>query len=304
MARAIWSGALTVGLVTVPVRLFSATEDHGSRFRQIQRGTSDRVRIRRTNERTGEEVAFNDIVKGYDLGDDQYVLIEPSELEEIAPGRSRLIEVGGFVDLAEIDPVFYDSAYYLVPKGEEFTQVYTLLLEALEETGRAAIASFVMRGKQYLVAIRSTGRILELHTLHFAEEVRDPAQDLPELPERTAVPAEQLAAAKQLIESLAITWTPEDYRDDYGDRVRELIDAKRAGQEIVTAASAPEPTNVLDLMEALRRSLDRSGRAKQDLSGLSKAELYARAVELGIPGRSGMSRDELADAVGRSRRSA
>jgi DNA end-binding protein Ku len=259
MARATWTGALTFGLVTVPVSIFSATESHTTPFRQIQRGTADRVRIRRTNERTGDEVAFNDIVKGYELGDDQYVVIEPGELDEIAPGRSRLIEVSGFVDLAAVDPVYFDSAYYLAPRGEEFTQVYALLVEALEETGRAAVATLVMRNREYLAAVRAADNILEMHTLHWADEVRDPSQEVPNLPEHARVAPEQLKAAKQLIDQMSITWTPQDYRDTYEDRVRELIDAKRAGQEIVTAEAAPEATNVIDLMEALRRSLDRSG---------------------------------------------
>jgi DNA end-binding protein Ku len=317
MARATWTGALTFGLVTVPVSIFSATEDHTTRFRQIQRGTADRVRIRRTNERTGDEVAFNEIVKGYDLGDDQYVVLEPSELDEIAPGRSRLIEVSGFVDLAAVDPLFFVSGYYLAPRGEEFAQVYSLLVEALEESGRAAIATMVMRGRQYLTAVRASGDVLELHTLHWADEVRDPAEELPSPPVRTRVSAEQLSAAKQLIDAMSVDWKPADYRDEYEDRVRELIDAKRSGQEIVTAEPAPEATNVIDLMEALRRSLDRSGsptaqksrattvkkragrkqEQKEDLSGLSKAELYQRATALDLPGRSKMTREELERAV-------
>ena len=328
MARATWTGALTFGLVTVPVSMFSATEDHTTRFRQIQRGTADRVRIRRTNERTGDEVPFNEIVKGYDLGDDQYVVIEPSELDEIAPGRSRLIEVSGFVDLAAVDPVYFVSGYFLAPRGEEFTQVYSLLVEALEESGKAAVATMVMRGRQYLTAIRATGDLLELHTLHWADEVRDPAEELPNPPVRTRVSAEQLSAAKQLIDAMSVEWSPSEYRDDYEDRVRELIDAKRAGQEIVTAEAAPEATNVIDLMEALRRSLDRSGAApaappapagrsksttakkrspkaaagagKEDLGALSKAELYLRATGLDVPGRSKMTREQLERAIARA----
>ena len=342
MARPIWTGALSFGLVTVPVRLYSATEDHTTHFRQIQRGTADRVRLRRVNERTGEEVAFDDIVKGYDLGEEQYVVIEPGELEEIAPGRSRVIEVSAFVDLADVDPVYFTSTYFLAPRGEEFTQIYCLLLEALEDTRRAAVATFVMRGKEYLTAIRPAGNVLELHTLHYADEVRDPVQELPDLPERTEVDAQQLAAAKQLIDLLSTDWNPEDYRDSFEDRVHELIDAKRAGQEIVTAAEPPDATNVIDLMEALRRSLDRAeagtpkpartakaGRSgdgdpgggrgregrrpaatggakpsgtRQDLSALTKTELYNKAADLDIPGRSSMTREDLIDVLGKVRR--
>lgn len=328
MARPIWTGALSFGLVTVPVSLYSATEDHTTHFRQIQRGTSDRVRIRRVNERTGEEVAFDDIVKGYDLGDHQYVVIEPGELEGIAPGRSRVIEVSAFVDLSAVDPVYFSGCYYLAPRGEEFAQIYALLLEALEDSHRAAVASFVMRGKEYLTAIRPAGDVLQLHTLHYADEVRDPREELPGLPDRSRVDPQQLTAARQLIEALSADWQPEEYRDSFEDRVQELIDAKRAGNEITTAEAAPDATNVIDLMAALQRSLDRAegrpaepepseeaatgsatgsgegqqgaaevSRLPENLSGLSKADLYARATEQGIAGRSKMTRDELEQAL-------
>ncbi|QMU70718.1 Ku protein [Streptacidiphilus sp. P02-A3a] len=334
MARPIWTGALSFGLVTVPVSLYSATEDHTTHFRQIQRGTSDRVRIRRVNERTGEEVAFGDIVKGYDLGDHQYVVIDPGELDEIAPGRSHVIAVSAFVDLSAVDPVYFSGSYYLAPRGEEFARIYALLLEALEESGRAAVASFVMRGKEYLTAIRPAGEVLQLHTLHYADEVRDPRQELPGLPDRAGVDPQQLTAARQLIDALSAEWNPEEYRDSFEDRVRELIDAKRAGNEITSAETAPEATNVIDLMAALRRSLDRAegrpdaaeaaepapeqpeqperpdpqapragdgggkvSRLPENLSGLSKAELYARATAQGIPGRSKMTRDQLREAL-------
>ncbi|MBC3839791.1 Ku protein [Streptacidiphilus sp. 4-A2] len=361
MARPIWTGALSFGLVTVPVSLYSATEDHTTHFRQIQRGTTDRVRIRRVNERTGEEVAFDDIVKGYDLGDHQYVVLEPGELDETAPGRSRVIAVSAFVDLGAIDPVYFSGSYYLAPRGEEFTQIYTLLLEALEESHRAAVAVLVMRGKEYLTAIRAAGDVLQLHTLHYADEVRDPRQELPGLPERTEADPQQLAAARQLIDVLGADWNPEEYRDSSEDRIRELIDAKRAGNEIVSAEPGPEATDVIDLMAALRRSLERAeagqearpagkqqaqdrqtqdrqaqdrnapgregdaGRAAkagrqasgggkrqpgpakvsrlpENLNGLSKAELYARASAQDIPGRSRMTSDQLREALTAARK--
>jgi len=332
MARPIWTGALSFGLVTVPVSLYSATEDHSTHFRQIQRGTSDRVRNRRVNERTGEEVAFDEIVKGYDLGDHQYVVIEPGELEEIAPGRSHVIAVSAFVDLSAVDPVYFSGSYYLAPRGEEFAQIYALLLEALEESDRAAIASFVMRNKEYLTAIRPAGEVLQLHTLHYADEVRDPREELPGLPDRTGVDPQQLTAARQLIDALSAEWNPEEYRDSFEDRVQELIDAKRAGNEIIAAEAAPDATNVIDLMAALQRSLDRAeagpsdepqetreaqpepepeaprrsgekpGRGKvsrlpENLSGLTKADLYARATALDIAGRSKMTAEQLRQAL-------
>jgi DNA end-binding protein Ku len=324
VARPIWTGALMFGLVTVPVALYAATESHGVSFRQIQRGTSDRVRNRRVNERTGEEVAFQDIVKGYDLGDEQYVILDPKELDDIAPGKSRSMAVKAFVALDEVDPIYLDSTYYLAPRGEEFVGVYALLIEAMEESGRVAITSFVMRGKEYLAAVRPAGGVLQLHTLHYADEVRDPAEELPDLPERTDVDPQQLAAAKQLIEALTKEWQPDEYHDAFRERVEELIDAKRKGNEVVGAEAAPDSTNVLDLMGALRRSLDeqqrsisgeavpadrgvdredavvqpiRSGPTRDELEQLTKHELYEKATEAGVAGRSKMTREQLIGAL-------
>ena len=323
MARPIWTGALMFGLVTVPVALYAATESHSVSFRQIQRGTSDRVRNRRVNERTGEEVAFQDIVKGYDLGDEQYVILDPKELDDIAPGKSRSMAVKAFVALDEVDPIYLDSTYYLAPRGEEFVGVYALLIEAMEESGRVAITSFVMRGKEYLAAVRPAGGVLQLHTLHYADEVRDPTAEL-DLPELGEVDPMQLAAARQLIDALTKEWQPDEYNDSYRARVEELIDAKRTGGEVVGAEAAPDSTNVLDLMGALRRSLDeqqrsisgeavpadrgvdredavvqpiRSGPTRDELEQLTKHELYEKATEAGVPGRSKMTREELISAL-------
>jgi DNA end-binding protein Ku len=322
VARPIWTGALMFGLVTVPVALYAATESHGVSFRQIQRGTSDRVRNRRVNERTGEEVAFQDIVKGYDLGDEQYVILDPKELDDIAPGKSRSMAVKAFVALDEVDPIYLDSTYYLAPRGE--VGVYALLIEAMEESGRVAIASFVMRGKEYLAAVRPAGGVLQLHTIHYADEVRDPAEELPDLPERTDVDPQQLAAAKQLIDALTKEWQPDEYHDAFRERIEELIDAKRTGGEVVGAEGPPDSTNVLDLMGALRRSLDeqqrsisgedvpadrgvgredavvqpiRSGPTRDELEQLTKHELYEKATEAGVPGRSKMTREQLVEAL-------
>ncbi len=182
MARAIWSGVITFGLVAVPVGLYTATEDHTVHFHQLQRGTSDRIRNRRVNERTGEEVAARDIVKGYEIDQGQYVVVEPDELDEIAPGRSRTIDISDFVDLEAIEPVYFDRTYYVAPRGEEYGKVYELLRAALAEANKAGIATFVMRSKQYLTALRAEDEVLVLQTLHWADEVRDPGTELPELP--------------------------------------------------------------------------------------------------------------------------
>ncbi|MFG2987419.1 Ku protein [Streptomyces sp. NPDC048258] len=163
MARPVWAGNLSFGLVSLPVGLYTATDSHTIHFHQLQRGTSDRVRNRRVNERTGDEVELDDIVKGYDTGE-EYVLVEPDELDEIAPGRSRSLDIAGFVDLDEVDPIFFDTTYYLGPRGAENTKVYSLLEQALARAGKAGIATFVMRQHEYLVAVKAENGVLTLHT--------------------------------------------------------------------------------------------------------------------------------------------
>ncbi|MGW0146224.1 non-homologous end joining protein Ku [Streptomyces sp. NPDC003333] len=348
MARAIWTGVITFGLVSVPVGLYTATQDHTIHFHQLQRGTSDRIRNRRVNERTGEEVSPDDIVKGFEVADGEYVVVEPEELDAIAPGRSRAIEISDFVDLDEIEPVYFARPYYLAPRGEENLKVYELLRAALEKANRVGVATFVMRGKQYLTALRAEEKVLMLQTLHWADEVRDPTRELPRLPERRAGSGKELDMALQLVDALSGPWEPSRYHDTYEEKVRELVRAKAERQEITPAEEPPAATNVVDLMEVLQGSIDRarSGREKKggerdgarggarrarksppksaakpkssargtsdapkksELRDLSKAELYERATEREIPGRSRMSRQELIDALaggGRRRKKA
>ncbi|MFB7593975.1 Ku protein [Streptomyces sp. NPDC056160] len=367
MARAIWTGVITFGLVTVPVGLFTATEDHTVHFHQLQRGTSDRIRNRRVNERTGEEVGSDDIVKGFEAGEGEYVVVEPDELDDIAPGRSRTIDISDFVGLDEIEPVYFARTYYLAPRGKEYLKVYELLRTALEKANKAGIATFVMRSKQYLTAVRAEDKVLVLQTLHWADEVRDPEKELPELPSGRAGRGRELDMAVQLVGALTSPWDPARYHDTYQEKVRELVRAKAEGQEITPAAEPPQATNVVDLMDVLRGSVERarsgsrsgpessprtgdksapgtrgksspgagdksasraggkpasrepvsrtgnksasgsasrsapgSGsrpRGKDELHRLSKAELYRRAADEGLPGRSKMSRDQLVDAL-------
>ncbi|WP_246394506.1 non-homologous end joining protein Ku [Pseudonocardia pini] len=301
MARAIWTGTISFGLVSIPVGLFSATEDHTVGFHQFERGTSDRVRIQRVNERTGEEVEYSDIVKGAEVGDGEYVIVEPDELDSIAPGRSQSLEISDFVDLADIDPVFFQRTYWLAPTAEAHAKPYALLRRAMADGGKAAVGTFVMRGKEYLAAVRSDGDVLALHTLHFADEVRDPTAELDHIPSsRTSGGEKELRMAATLIESMSTAWKPDQYRDTHRDRVAKLVADKHAGREVVTESAAPEPTDMSDLMEALQRSIDEATgkRSKApDLGSASKKELLALAKELDVAGRSSMSRDELQEAV-------
>jgi DNA end-binding protein Ku len=174
--------AVTAGLVSVPVELYSATEGHGPTFHQFEKGTADRIRYQRVNERTADEVDYPDIVKGADTGDGRYVLLDQDELDSVAPGRSRSLEVRTFVDLDDIDPIYYNKAYYLGPGSAESKKVYALLRDAMGDSDKAAIASFVMRGKEYLAAVRADGDLLVLETLFFADEVRDARQQIGNLP--------------------------------------------------------------------------------------------------------------------------
>ncbi|MEV7068584.1 Ku protein [Streptomyces collinus] len=267
MARAIWTGVVSFGLVSVPVGLYSATEDHTVHFHQLQRGTADRIRNRRVNERTGDEVNTGDIVKGYEVGEGEYVIVEPEELDEIAPGRSQTIDITDFVDLEKIEPVFFDRTYYLAPRGEEYTKVYELLRAALAQSNRVGVATFVMRGKQYLTALRAEDKVLVLQTLHWADEVRDPRKELPELPSGRASKGKELEMALQLIDSLEGPWDPSRYRDTYQEKVRELVKAKAEGQEVAAAEEAPTATNVVDLMQALQGSIDQAGGGPRKSTG-------------------------------------
>lgn len=255
MARAIWTGYISFGLVSVPVGLYSATQEHEVDFHQFQRGTSDRIRYKRVNERTGREVDFDKIVKGHETSSGEYVMVEPEELDDIAPGRSRQLEISEFVDLAEIDPMHFQKSYYLAPSDQENTSSYALLRDALSKTNRAGIATFVMRGKEYLAAIRADGQVLVLETLFFADEIRDPKKELGTLPPKSRN-AKQVKMATDLVEAMSGPWRASAYRDRYTDRVKKLVESKRRGEEVVVTESEPEATDVADLVEALRASVE------------------------------------------------
>jgi DNA end-binding protein Ku len=328
VARAIWTGSVSFGLVNVPVGLYSATEDRTVHFNQFERGTSSRIRYRRVNEDTGEEVDYDDIVKGEEVGDGEYVIVTPEELEEIEPGQSRTIEISDFVDAVEIDPIHYQKTYYLAPAAEAAQRPYALLLQAMERADRVGIATFVMRSKQYLAAIRPQGDVLVLETMFFADEVRDPLKEIEQLPVRQSFKARELDMAASLIDAMTTEWDPANYRDTYRDRVNDLIEAKRRGQEVVTEGEPPTSADVVDLMQALRASVDAAGKHRPgnrqdagqlttrkggghgrsastgtdaDLRDKSKKELYELAQELDVPGRSKLGRDELAAAVAEAR---
>jgi DNA end-binding protein Ku len=262
MARSIWSGYITFGLVTVPVGLYSAPQEHELDFHQFQKGTSDRIRYKRVNERTGREVDYEKIVKGHDVGGGEYVIVEPDELDNIAPGKSRSLEIDTFVDLDEIDPMHFQKSYYLGPKDSENASSYALLRDALAKTNRAGIAKFVMRGKEYLATIRADGKVLVLETMFFADEIRDPDQEIGDLP-RKSTAGKQLSMAVDLIEAMSGEWTPAAYKDTYTERVRKLVDTKRKGKEVVFTEEEPEATTPTDLVAALRASVESARKSRK-----------------------------------------
>lgn len=254
MPRTIWKGALSFGLVNIPVGLYPATSDKSVHFNQFEEGTSDRIRYKKVNERTGKEVPQDRIVRGFDLGGGEYVILNDEELESAEPKKSRQIEISDFVEQGDIDPVYFRSTYYLAPEGDGADKAYALLRRAMEGAGRVAIATLVMRNKEYLVAIRPDDDALALHTMYFSDEVRVPGRELPGLPEDGKLSTRELSMAQLLIESMESEWDPKRFRDTYRDKVEELVEAKRQGHEIVIQ-EGPEPAKVVDLMEALNASI-------------------------------------------------
>ncbi len=257
MARSIWTGAISFGLVTVPVKLYSAVSRKTVRFHQLNAKTGVRIQQKRVDPSSGDEVAYEDIVKGYELSPDRYVVIEPDELSSLEPKKTKTIEIEDFVELTDIDPILYDHPYYLAP-GPGGAKPYRLLLEAMEETGRVAIARVVIRSKEALVAIRPMGDVLGMSTMLFADEVVDPDK-VDELAAARDVDTtkRELDIAKQLIDSLAGPFEPDKYHDEYRDQVLDLVERKAAGEEIAVQPEAEEDdAPVPDLMAALKASLD------------------------------------------------
>lgn len=256
MARAIWSGSISFGLVNIPVKLYSAVSRKNVSFNQIDRRTGARVKQKRVSAVDGSEVSYDDIVKGYELASGEYVTVSDEELAALDPEAGRLIDILEFVDLADIDPLLYDSAYYLVP-DEATAKPYKLLAAAMEQTGKVGIARFVMRTKQYLAAVRPKDGRLLLSTMVYDDEVVRPEEigGFDALA-RVEVTAKELAMAEQLIGSLAEEFAPEKFHDTYRNSVIELIERKAAGEtDLVPVATAPSNDKVIDLLAALEASV-------------------------------------------------
>ena len=256
MPRSIWSGAISFGLVNVPVKLYSAVSRKTVRFHQLNSDTGHRISQKRVDSVTDEEVPYDNIVKGFELTKDRYVVVTPEELDSVSPEKTRAIDIEDFVDLEDIDPIFYDHPYYLVPdKGAG--KAYGLLLEAMRESGKVAIARVVIRSKEQLVAIRpAAGDVLTMETMIFHDEVV-PTDDLEGVPDAKDLKTSdrELKMAQQLIDSLSSDFEPSKYHDEYREKVLELVERKAEGEEIAIQPQEEEPTKVPDLMAALEASL-------------------------------------------------
>ena len=272
MARAVWKGVVSFGLVAVPVKAFSAVRDHDVHFHQIERKTGARVRNRKVSEETGREVDADDIVMGYEIGKGEHVTFDADELDELRPASTRAVDVTDFVALDEIDPVYYERTYWLAPDGETSVQPYQLLRAAMEDRELAAIGTVVMRNKQYLAAIRPLEGALAMSTMRFADEVVH-RKDVEGVPDRRTKPDEKmLRMATQLVDSLTTDWKPESYHDTYTEELRSRIRAKEKGEDITTEPEATKSPEVVDLMQALEDSVKKakSGRRKSRTSGKSR----------------------------------
>jgi len=256
MARAIWSGTISFGLLNVPVKLYSAVSRKNVSFRELRESDGSRVRHKRVAEADGKEVDYDKIVKGYEIAPEQYVIITKDELEELDPKKTRAIEIQDFVDLDEIDPIYFDHPYYLGPdKGAE--KAYALLVKAMNDQKKVAVARFVLRNKENLAAIRPMDGVLTMATMRFADEVVQPDELTDVMGEEVEKPRKaEVDMAKQLIDSLAGSFEPEKYKDEYREELLALIERKAKGETLAAPESeAPKPTRAPDLMAALEESL-------------------------------------------------
>jgi DNA end-binding protein Ku len=256
MARAIWSGTISFGLLNVPVKLYSAVSRKTIRFNELRESDGARVRHKRVAEGTDDEVSYDEIVKGYELTKDRYVTFTRDELAELDPAKTRTIEIQDFVDIGDIDPIYFESPYYLGP-AEGAEKAYSLLAKAMESSGKAAIARFVLRNREHLAAIRASSGVLTMTTMRFADEVVSPEELDDVLPqEAPKAQKKEVEMAQKLIDSLTADFDPSQYRDEYREELLSMIERKAEGKELVTAANEePEPTKAPDLMAALEQSI-------------------------------------------------
>src|SRR5215813_9078230 len=274
MPSAIWTGSISFGLVQVPVRLVGATKNKDVSFNQLEAGTGSRIRYKKVSEQSGDEVSQDKIIRGYEVSKGRYVTIEPGELEALRPKATHTIDIEEFVDLDDIDPLYFEQPYYLVPDARG-AKPYKLLVEAMQEMNKVAIGRIIVRSKERLVAIRPVDDMLCIETMRYADEVLPRTNLVPE-EEDVALTDRERAMAHQLVESLATdVFQPEKYEDEYRKQVLDLIERKAAGEEIVAEPVVEAPAKVLDLVAALEASLEKAESAKErhpSVAGASSAK--------------------------------
>jgi DNA end-binding protein Ku len=257
MPRPTWSGSISFGLVNVPVKAYTAVRDHTVHFHQLDKKTGARVQYKKVSAKSGRELDADQIEKGFEVTKGNYVVIDEDEFEELRPRSTRTIDVSDFVELAAIDPIYYQNTYWLGADGEGADRAYQLLLAAMEKAQRVAIGSVVMRNKQYLAAIRPLDGALAMSTMRFSDEIVA-RKEIETIPTARSKPTDrELRLASQIVDGLTAEWDPSRYHDTYTEELEELIAAKAKGKEVTREPEADEQSNVLDLMEALQASVDR-----------------------------------------------
>jgi DNA end-binding protein Ku len=295
MPRAIWSGTISFGLLNVPVKLYSAVARRGISLREIRESDGARIKHRRVAEGTDEEVPYGEIIKAFEITPDRYVPLSKDEMAAMAPEKTRAIEVKDFVDLEQIDPIYFDSPYYLGP-AEGAEKAYSLLAKAMQESGKVAIARFVFRNKEHLAALRASNGVLTLTTMRFADEVVPTSELEDVLPEgKQKVATKEVEMAEQLIDSLTTEFDPSAYRDEYREELLALIERKAEGKDVLAAPEVeePQPTKAPDLMAALEESIAAvKGGDKGKAKSKSKAKARAKKKGKAAPKKRSSSRSK------------
>lgn len=309
MPRSLWTGSLSFGLVNVPVQLISGVRDLDLHFRQLHERDNTPIDVQRWCSEEQVEVPYEEITRSYEFEDGDTVIVSEEELDALEPQRTRTIDIERFVDLADVDPIFFDHPYLVAPAAEDegALRAYRLLLEVMSRTERAALGRFVMRTKEYLAIVRARDGVLALTTMLFHDEVR-PVEEI-EAAADVSADEEHVRAAVRLVEGMTVDWRPERYSDCYRVRLEKIVARKRKGSTIRLPKEVEEPSPVPDLMAALRESLraareqappQRGGAGRGSgatLRRLTRDELYERARSRDIPGRSSMTKDELVEVL-------
>ena len=258
--RALWKGAISFGLITIPVRLYSAVQEKSLKFHLLHKEDNGRVRYKRVCSKCNKEVGWDDIIKGYEYSKDHYVTLSDEELDHLDVESIRAIDVVSFVPLSDIDPIYFNRSYYVAPENAGL-KAYRLLADALEAEGQVGVAKVALRDKEHLATIRLKGDVFVLETMHWPDEIRAP--EFEELDKRTEIRDNEVKMARQLIQQLSSDFNPQEFHDEYRKALEKLVEDKVAGQEVAVAEEpTEEPTKVVDLMEALKASVEEAKKKK------------------------------------------